>query len=100
MKKNLFLINLGLFFSAREEVLNSFKSKMFPIKKLDKVVARESAPEPATEPEVETELTKATKVSKAQTKRKISSLNLRENFEMKLKMKKKVLSIIFSKRFI
>ena len=34
LKKNHFLSNLGLSFSAREEVLNSFKSKMFPTKKI------------------------------------------------------------------
>ena len=34
LKKNRILSKLGLFFSAREEVLNSFKSKMFPIKKI------------------------------------------------------------------
>ena len=80
MKKILFLSNLGLFFSAREKVLNSFKSRMFPIKKLDKILTHESTPESATEPEVATKSIKSTKASKAQTKRKISSLNLRENF--------------------
>ena len=32
MIKSLFLNNLGLLFSGREKVLNSFKNKLFPIK--------------------------------------------------------------------
>ena len=46
---------------------------MFPIKNLDKIPAHE----PATELEVPTEPTKATK---AKSKNKISSLKLREKF--------------------
>ena len=52
-KKSL-LNNLGLLFSARKNVLNSFKSKLFPIKNSNETLAREPAPdkvaEPATEP--------------------------------------------------
>ena len=49
LKKTLFLNDLGLLFSAREKVLNSFKSRLFPIKNLDKIPTRESAAEPAAE---------------------------------------------------
>ena len=31
--KKLFLINIGLFFTARQNVLNNFKNRLFPIKK-------------------------------------------------------------------
>ena len=37
-------------FSTRENVLNSFKSGLFPIKNLHKIPTREPAPEPAAEP--------------------------------------------------
>ena len=50
---------------------------MFPIKNLDKIPAYEPATELATELEVPTEPTKATK---AKTKNKISSSKLREKF--------------------
>ena len=67
------MIILALLFSARENAPNSFKSRLFPIKNLDK----SSICEPATESEVATEPTIATK---AKTKRKISSLKMREEF--------------------
>ena len=98
-----------LLLSAREKVLNSFKSRLFPIKNLDKIpihvptpilatepeAAKERATEPevakipATEPEVGIELTKETKAKKAKSKRKISSLKLCGKFlsEIKLKIK-------------
>ena len=50
LKKSSFQNNLGLFSSAREKVLNNFKSRLFPIKKLHKIRAREPTPELATEP--------------------------------------------------
>ena len=37
-------------FSARDEVLNNFKSRLFPVKKLDKISACEPTPELAPEP--------------------------------------------------
>ena len=80
--KKYFLNKLGLSFSAREKVLNRFKSRLFPQKNLNKTPTREPTPEPATEPEVATEPTKATKA-----KCKISSLKLLKNFKMKLKKK-------------
>ena len=57
MQKHLtsFLNNLRWLFSAREKVLNTFKSKLFPIKKLNEISTNESTPEPATELEVATE---------------------------------------------
>ena len=79
LEKKYFLNKLELLFSAREKFLNSFKSRFFPIKNLDKIPTRE----PATEP------TKATKVKKAKTIRKISSLKLREEFLNKIKNEKK-----------
>ena len=77
-----FLNNLVFLLSVREKVLNSFKGRLFPIKKLDKILTSEPTPKPATdpkvakepakEPEVATEPTKATKATKAKAKRKVS----------------------------
>ena len=36
LDKKYFLNNLGLLFSAREKILNSFKNRLLPIKNLDK----------------------------------------------------------------
>ena len=44
------LNNLGLFFSTREKVLTNFKSRLFPIKKLDKIPTHEPTQELAAEP--------------------------------------------------
>ena len=71
LEKKYFLNNLELLFSTREKVLNSFKSRLFPITNLDKIPTRE----PATKPEVATE---PTKTIKAKGKRKIPSLKLLE----------------------
>ena len=68
--KIIFWNNLELLFSTRENVLNTFKSRLFPIKNLDKIPTREPTSEVATEP---------TKTTKAETKRKISSLKLKWN---------------------
>ena len=77
-----FLNNLGLFFSAREKVPNNFKSRIFPIKNLDKTSAREltfeSAIQPAPKPTPETR--------KAKTKRNISPLKLRAEFLNEIKV--------------
>ena len=54
LDKECFLNKLGLLFSAREKVLNNFKTKLFPIKKLDKIPTREPTPELATEPTKQT----------------------------------------------
>ena len=50
VEKRPFLNNLRLFFSAREKVLNNFKSRLFSIKNLEKYPTRESTTELATEP--------------------------------------------------
>ena len=68
--KIIFWKNLELLFSAIENVLNTFKSRLFPIKNLDKIPTREPTSEVAREP---------TKATKAETKRKISSLKLKRN---------------------
>ena len=73
--KKVFLNNLGLSFSARIKVLNSFKSRLFQIKNLDKIPTYETKPEPTIEPSKEPEIG-----TKAETKCKTSSLKLRENF--------------------
>ena len=41
---------MGLLFSAIENVLNNFQSRLFARKKLDKIPTREPTPEVATEP--------------------------------------------------
>ena len=41
-----FLNKIRLFLSAREKILNNFKSKKFPIKNLDEI----STPEPKSDP--------------------------------------------------
>ena len=96
MKKSLFLNDLGLLFGAREKAFNSFKIRLFPTKNLDKIPARKPTPEPATDPEVakepatEPEVAKeSTKSKKANTKRKISSLKLGENFLNEVKNEEK-----------
>ena len=88
LEKKSFLNNLGLLFSAREKVLNNFKNRLFPIKNLDKIPAREPTPEVQSEQEVATEpgvATEPTKATKAKTKCKIASLKLGEEFLNKIK---------------
>ena len=53
------------------------------MKNLDKIPTREATPEVATEP---------TKATKAKTKRKISSLKLRENFLIETKNEEKIIN--------
>ena len=77
MQKRLFLNNLGLLFSARGKVLNSFKSRLFPIKKFRQNSKTRTYNRTSNKPEVATE---PTKLTKDKTKRKISSLKLHENF--------------------
>ena len=60
-----FLNNLGLFLSARENVSNNFKRKIFQMKHQDKTVTPEPKPEPARE------------WTKAKTKSKIASRNFK-----------------------
>ena len=61
-----FLNNLGLLFSAREKVPNSFKSRLFSIKNVDKITTREPAAETAAE--------------KIPTKNQKSKLKLQQEF--------------------
>ena len=82
LEKKYFLNNLGLSFSAREKVLNCYKSRLFPVKNVHESPTREPTLVPATEPEVAKE---PTKVTKAKTKRKISSLKLCEESLNKIK---------------
>ena len=89
LDKNYFSNNLKLLFSARETVIDTFKSRLFPIKNLDEIQTREPTPEPATktevakepvtqpevakEPATETEAAKETiKAKRAKTKHKRS----------------------------
>ena len=64
LKQPFFKSNLGLLFSARENILNNFKCRLFLIKNLDKIPTHErtfkSAFQPAPEPTPET--TKARRV--------------------------------------
>ena len=53
LKKKSSLINLRLVFSAKEKVPNSFESKLFPIKNLDKIPTPVLTPEKAAEAAVE-----------------------------------------------
>ena len=41
VEKRSFLQNAGLFLSAREKILNNFKSKIFPTKNPEKILAPE-----------------------------------------------------------
>ena len=59
-----------MLFSASEKVLNSFKSRLFPIKNLNNILTRELIPELATQPATKLEV--ATKATEAKDKRKIS----------------------------
>ena len=83
MIKRLFLNNLGLFVCTREKVINNFKSRLFPIKDLDK----SSSPfQPRRKQHLKQHKIKATK---AKTKCKISSLKLHEEFLNKTKIELK-----------
>ena len=50
VRKRSFLNNTRLFLSAREKSINIFKSKILPIKNLDKIPASETTPEPTSDP--------------------------------------------------
>ena len=64
-------------FSARENVLNNFKTWLFPTTNLDQIPTHEQT---ESTPEVATETTEPSKVTKAKTNHKISSLKLRNKF--------------------
>ena len=61
-------MNIGSLFSARKKVLNSFKSRLFPIKNLDKIATREPKPEKAAEPAAETTPKVATEEARIATR--------------------------------
>ena len=44
LEEKSFLNNLGLSFSPRKNVFNSFKSRLFPIKNVDKILIYEPIP--------------------------------------------------------
>ena len=46
LEKKYFLNNVWLLFNARKKILNSFKSRLFPINNLDKIPIRELATQP------------------------------------------------------
>ena len=75
-------------------ILKNFKSRLFPIKNLYKILSHERIPEVATEQttEVLTEPTKAKKVTKAKFKCKMFSLELREEFLDKMKNEEKYIN--------
>ena len=50
VKKRSFLNSTGLFLSARENILQNFKSKIFPTTNLGKIPTPKPAPVSATEP--------------------------------------------------
>ena len=81
MKKYI-LNDLGLFFSVRAKVLNNFKSRLFPIKILDKTSTRKPTFESEYQqaPESTPETTKATKA-------KTIRLRLRKEFLNEIKNK-------------
>ena len=79
------LNNLRLIFSARENILNNFKRRLFPIKNSDKISKPEPTPEVATEPK---------RATKAKTKRKILSLKMLEEFLNEIKNEEKIIIIL------
>ena len=64
MKNSFFLNNLGLLFSAKENVLNNFEIILFPIKNLDKIRTFKPTPD----------------LLKKLTKHKKSKLKLQQDF--------------------
>ena len=83
-KKGIFY--LGLPFSGREKVLNSFKSRLFPIKNLDEIPTCQPTPEPDAEatPEVATEPIPKPPAGATPTKHKNSKLKLQQEFMNKI----------------
>ena len=84
--KKTFLNNLGLFVCTREKVLYNFKSRLFPIKDLDKSSTCEPTFESVFQPRCKQHLKQnKNKATKAKTKSKISSLKLYEEVLNKTK---------------
>ena len=80
VEKRYFLNNIGLFFSASRKIFNSFESKMFLIKNLDKI----PAPDPTHNPTA-FDTPKPTKVQTKKSKHRISLLKFHENFVNRIK---------------
>ena len=95
LEKKSFLYNLGLLFSAREIFLNIFKSRLFPIKNLDKIAICEPT-EPATELEVATESTRKPATEATPAKQQKSKSKLQQEFMNEIIANK---NEIFSKYF-
>ena len=75
--------NVGFLFDGRENVLNSFKTNLLPIKNPDKIQTPESKPQPLTElaPDPTHYPTRVpTPKPTKKYKHKLSSLKLSENF--------------------
>ena len=87
MKNNIFLNHIGLFFSAREKSLNTFKSRIFSNKKIYKTSKLKPIFESAFQlaPEPTPEKTKETKATKTKSEHKIFPLKLREEFLNEIK---------------
>ena len=89
VKKKLFISNTGLFFTAREKVLNNFKNRLFPIRDL------EPEPEPESEPKTEPKHRKSSLKSSLK-----SSIKSREEFLNEIVNKEKIINEeIFSNYF-
>ena len=52
IKKTLFLSNIELCFTVSEKVLNNFKNRLFPIKKLEPKLEQELEPQLEVEPKL------------------------------------------------
>ena len=93
------LNNLRLFFSTIEKALNNFKSRLFPIKSLDKTwinIWLSISTRICTIPET----TIVTKATKTKTKCKISPLKFREEFLNEIKNEgKNINELIFREYF-
>ena len=95
LEKMYFLNNFGLLFSARKKILDNFKSRLFPIKNLNKIPTREPTPEKAAElateptPKVATELTPKQATDATPTKHNKSKLKLQQAFMNEIIVDKK-----------
>ena len=75
--------------SAIESVLNNFKSSIFPMKSLDKLVTSEPTPGATPKPETATKLEVELWTTKTKTKCRIPAGKLREEFSNKIKKEEK-----------
>ena len=87
LEKMYFLNNLGLLFSARKKILDNFKSRLFPIKNLNKIPTSEPTPEKAAE--LATEPTPKQATDATPTKHNKSKLKLQQAFMNEIIVDKK-----------